>query len=204
MNPSFTKGKAALSIGFAGGAAGVKGVSIIGFRAVGSQYGQYDDTLAFITPDQYLEYKANTMPSIWQPGVAKLMPGTYTYKKGLHGISHLVLPEDQKILDWLNANIGKDYPANLLQPGKLIPYWAFRQNGPVLLQRDGASETEMDKWPSNPAWIDIHHGGYNLTSSLGCQTIHPDWWIHFRERIYAAMDQYKQESISYHLIQLAA
>lgn len=188
-------------IGFA------SGVHIIGYRSASSQYGQYDDTLAFITPNEYLEYKANTLPSVWRSGIAKLVPGSYIYKQGLHGMHHMSSSaQDQAILAWLEANKGQDYPADQLAAGKLIAYWAFRQDGPVKLLRDGAPNTILgvvDGWPSNPAWVDIHHGGFNLTSSEGCQTIHPDWWQHFRERIYNAMDSFSQTTITYHLIQLA-
>lgn len=198
MNPTFSIDQAKQMIGY------TDGVHIIGYRASGSQYGKYDDTIAFIAPNGvYFEYEGNTMPSVWRTGIAKLVPGKYTYKQGLHGMHHMSnSSEDQSILKWLEANVGKDYPANLLAPAKLIAYWAFRQNGPVGLWRDGETAPIVDGWPSNPAWVDIHHGGYNLTSSEGCQTIHPDWWMHFRERIYGAMDDNKQTTITYHLIQL--
>lgn len=48
--------------------------------------------------------------------------------------------------------------------------------------------------------INIHKGGYNTTSSEGCQTIHPDQWQKFITKAYKAMDLEGQRRIPYILI----
>ena len=199
-NPSFSKQQASDMIGWG---TSEERVHIIGYRSPISKYGEYDDTIAIISPEQYLEVRANTLPSVWKQGIAKLMPGTYKYSCGLHGIHHLTSSkDDQAILNWLDNNKGKDYPASLIPKGKLVPYWAFRQAGPVTLIRDGATKPETELNPALYPFIDIHHGGFNLTSSEGCQTIFPTFWANFRSIGYSEMSKYSQTSISYHLIQL--
>ena len=177
-------------------------VILIGFRSKFSQYGQYDDTLALLTPDTYTEWRGNTLPSIWIPGIARLEPGDYRYTKGLHGVNHFAqLPPAQRsiISSWLGAHIGQDY-----QPikGYILPYWAFRQHGPVTLIRDGSTTTETKTDPKDFPFIDLHCGGWNGTSSAGCQTWHPDHWQEARRMGFAAMDQYGQKDIIYSLHQL--
>ena len=185
---------------------------VFGYRSKQSKYGAYDDTFGLLTVDGYTEYKANTLPSIDRAGVAVLQPGVYKYVQGLHGISHLqhetngaLTPADEIIYNWLMQNKGKDYPRPVLDEQghtRLLPYWALRQAGPVKIHRIGAVSPVMDEWPGNPAWIDIHKGGYNLTSSLGCQTDYPDTWDTFRSLCFGAMDKAQQTAIYYILIQL--
>jgi lysozyme len=45
--------------------------------------------------------------------------------------------------------------------------------------------------------INIHKGGYGATSSEGCQTIYPDQWLEFQEKVYALMYTYEQSVIPY-------
>lgn len=45
--------------------------------------------------------------------------------------------------------------------------------------------------------INIHKGGYNGTSSLGCQTIPPSQWESFRSLVYSLMDKNGQKIIPY-------
>ena len=47
--------------------------------------------------------------------------------------------------------------------------------------------------------INIHKGGYNTTSSEGCQTVHPDQWQEFIDTVYKQMDQFGQRTIPYYL-----
>lgn len=199
MNPTFTRDQAQAFLDQHGI---TDKVVLLGYRAPGSQYGQYDDTIALICPTDYTEYKGNTLPSKWETGIAKLIPGVYDYRKGLHGIHHFadLSPEQHtEVAAWLAANPGKDH---VPIAGKILPYWAYRQAGPVTINRDGSPTLEQDGWPGNPAWIDIHCGGWNGTSSLGCQTIHPQYWIAARSLGFGAMDQWGQTVIKYCLIQL--
>jgi hypothetical protein len=174
-------------------------VVLIGLRSKSSQRGKYDDIIAILTPDTYKEYKGNTLPSKAAPGISVLQPGIWTYKKGLHGIHHLTGSlADQAILKKL-CQTGKDVPTI---PGRILPYYAFRQAAPVTILRDGYSSpetiTDVASWP----WIDIHHGGYNLTSSEGCQTIYPDRWNEFRDIGFTEMEKYQQTEVKYVLVQL--
>ena len=45
--------------------------------------------------------------------------------------------------------------------------------------------------------INIHRGGYNSTSSAGCQTIYPSQWDGFINLVYTEMARYNQKTIPY-------
>jgi len=49
--------------------------------------------------------------------------------------------------------------------------------------------------------INIHRGGYNTTSSLGCQTVHPSQWTAFVSLVYSEMDRANQKTIPYLLVE---
>lgn len=49
--------------------------------------------------------------------------------------------------------------------------------------------------------INIHAGGYNSTSSEGCQTIHPDQWKEFQRDAYKLMQDEGQRRFPYLLIE---
>jgi len=51
--------------------------------------------------------------------------------------------------------------------------------------------------------INIHRGGYNTTSSLGCQTIYPAQWESFIALVYSEMDRSGQKTIPYLLVEEA-
>ncbi len=48
--------------------------------------------------------------------------------------------------------------------------------------------------------INIHRGGYNSTSSEGCQTVWPDQWDIFISLVYDQMDDYNVRKIPYLLM----
>ena len=110
----------------------------------------YDDALFVMGPETFAGFNANVDPSPWRPGVASLLNGCHPYKLGNHGISR---PDG-------------GYPA--LRPatkGELLP-----------VRRDGEAAVPS-KRPGQA--INIHRGGNNTTSSLGCQTIPPAQWDAF-------------------------
>jgi lysozyme len=79
------------------------------------------------------------------------------------------------------------------------PYPAFRQFGNVTVIRDGVGERTDS--PNARFWINIHKGGFNTTSSAGCQTIYPDQWLAFQTTGYAEMKRHKQTVIPYILVE---
>jgi lysozyme len=112
--------------------------------------GIYDDAAFVIGPETFAAFNANTDPSRFRTGVASLLAGCHPYKPGRHGISR--------------ADGG--YPA----------FRPATRNEELPVKRDG----ELEVPSSRPGVaINIHRGARNNTSSLGCQTIHPDQWEAF-------------------------
>ncbi len=116
--------------------------------------GIYDDAIFVIGPDTYASFNSNTDPSAWRPGIASLLPGVHWYRQGNHGITRP----------------GGGYPAfRPATKGEALP-----------VRRDGESAVPS----SRPGIaINIHRGGYNTTSSEGCQTIHPSQWDAFHSLV---------------------
>lgn len=180
------------------------GPAIIGIRGFFDQpdhneRGVYDDA-AFIVgpaPEDFRAFNWNTDPTITKPRMAVLQPGTYEWKKGIHGMHHLNLadPADKAAYDWLMAHVGQDHP----DPKYRLSYWAFRQAAPFTVLRDGQTTPETIQDPANWPFIDGHHGGLG-TSSEGCQTNPLEQWHDFRAFGYGLMDKYGAERIKYHLI----
>lgn len=79
------------------------------------------------------------------------------------------------------------------------PYIALRQHGNVTVIRNG--KVEVTDSPGNRFYIDIHKGGYHTTSSLGCQTIHPDQWKEFLFTVQEQITKYGQTVIPYCLVE---
>jgi hypothetical protein len=74
-------------------------------------------------------------------------------------------------------------------------YPALVQADEVTVSRDGeASETGF-------FGINIHRGGYNGTSSLGCQTIYPDQWEAFFGLVKSELARRGQRIVPYLLIE---
>lgn len=123
--------------------------------------GIYDDALFIDSPSVTAAFNGNTDPS--------------AYKKGV------------------GTGAGKDMAS--LKPGPWFVHRFDLHKGKylALCQRLGAVTVIRD---GNPPYADtgdfginIHKGSYTGTSSLGCQTIHPDQWESF---ISMAVDQAKR------------
>lgn len=78
------------------------------------------------------------------------------------------------------------------------PYEALRQYGRLTVLRDGKEETDTAE---DPFYIDIHKGGYNTTSSLGCQTVPPEQWKNFLYLVKAELKLHNQTIIPYCLVE---
>lgn len=77
-------------------------------------------------------------------------------------------------------------------------YDAFRPDTPdesLPVTRDGQAGV------SKGIAINLHKGGYNSTSSEGCQTVYPDEWLDFQRTAYKAMDTEGQRRLPYLLIE---
>jgi lysozyme len=123
--------------------------------------GMYDDALFLDTPDSFATFNGNTDPSRVQIG---------------HGTG------DAKGMAVLNPGIWYAHKFDL-HKGE---YLALCQRlGQITVTRDG-----NPPYPDTGMFgINIHKGGYNTTSSLGCQTVHPDQWPAF---IAMAVDHAKR------------
>jgi|RhiMetdeSRZDD1v2_1073273.scaffolds.fasta_scaffold81022_6 hypothetical protein len=140
----------------------------------------YDDAIFVHTPFVTASYNANTDPS--------------SYRKG-QGTA-----EDTKGMASLKPGLWPVYRFGLHGKSK---YFALCQTGgKVTVVRDG----EPDYEDTGYFGINIHRGGYNTTSSLGCQTIHPTQWDSFislvkdqAQRLRGA--DWKGASVTYALVE---
>jgi hypothetical protein len=123
--------------------------------------GIYDDAIFLHTPSVTAAYNGNTDPS--------------RVKKG--------------------SGLGAAKGMASLNPGLWMVHRFDLHNGKylALCQRGGKVTVTRDGDPpyedTGDFGINIHRGSYNGTSSLGCQTIHPDQWDSF---INLAVDQAKR------------
>lgn len=83
--------------------------------------------------------------------------------------------------------VGKHHAAEAPPKG----YAAFRQYGKFTVHRDGQKDDTGD------FAINFHRGGDWGTSSLGCQTVHPDQWDEFRHMIYEELKTTSQEAMTH-------
>jgi hypothetical protein len=124
--------------------------------------GIYDDAIFLITANHFSSYNANTEPSTRKAGSG------FGARKGRARL----LPGVWKCYRF-SQHAGPSTP----------PYDAICQRaGEVTVLRDG----NPDYPHTGNFGINIHRGGRNSTSSLGCQTIYPDQWLAF---IMSAQDQ---------------
>ena len=121
--------------------------------------GIYDDALFILSPDCCAAFNGNTDPAEYRPGfssehktkgIASLAPGVWrVYKFANH------TPADTQ---------RSPYPAICQRAGK-VTVWRDSE--------DGAYEDVGN------FGINIHKGGINRVSSVGCQTVPPDQWDEF-------------------------
>ncbi len=74
-------------------------------------------------------------------------------------------------------------------------YPALVQAAAVTVHRDGGGEE------SGFFGINIHHGGYGSTSSLGCQTIYPGQWESFFALVKSELQRHNQVVVPYLLVE---
>lgn len=185
----------------------ITNLEIIGIRGYfdpgANKRGIYDDAILLISPNFYKIWNANCDPSVVRKDIAVLQPGRYRYRKGLHGLHHLNMNvlQDRALLHKIDDIVKFQQTwQDIKVEGRILPYFAFRQDGDVTVKRDGADGTYTDTPPRLRMFIDIHRGGYNTTSSEGCQTIHPDGWEAFRKAGFTQMDVWGQEEVFYNLL----
>lgn len=150
--------------------------------------GIYDDAIFIITPNCFRAFNANVDPSIRREKVAVLEPEQIVYyKKGMH------------------------------RAGSPTGHMAWRQSSPVIVRRDefikpkGVSDDSWGislggglwtdrNWPGGIFAINLHKGGINTTSSLGCQTIPPSQWKEFFATLSGQQDEHNAPIVPYLLI----
>jgi len=76
-------------------------------------------------------------------------------------------------------------------------YQAFIQYKEVTVVRDGTPNYEDTGFFG----INIHKGGTNTTSSIGCQTVYPMQWDSMKTMTYELLSRYKQKYFPYVLLE---
>lgn len=156
---------------------GIRGYYLDSMGAKGkNDRGIYDDALFWVNrwTGFIASYNANVDPSGYRKGIGK------GHKKGMASLKNGV---------W-------DY-----QPGNhplKNGYPAYRQAAEVTVIRDGNPNYEDTGWFG----INIHRGGVNSTSSLGCQTVPPAQWSDFKKTGDALLKAAGQKTFKYVLVEL--
>jgi lysozyme len=140
--------------------------------------GIYDDAMFVLSPDTFTSFNANNDPSVYRRGYATLIsPQKIPYRHGWHGY------------------------------GRASGHYAFRQAGPVIVHRDegiGNGHALGDGLFTDRGtarfWCNIHRGGYNTTSSAGCQTIPPNQWEAFYNIVRVQQKRFDQKVFNCYLI----
>lgn len=92
----------------------------------------------------------------------------------------------------LGVHLYKKGNHGISRPGGGYPaYRPATKNEELPVTRDGVT------YPRPGVAINIHKGGYNSTSSEGCQTLYPDQWNYFKALGDGEMDRYKQKIVPY-------
>jgi hypothetical protein len=86
------------------------------------------------------------------------------------------------------------YKPGIHHIGKPTAYPAFVQADKVTVSRDQAKEE------TGYFGINIHKGGFNTTSSEGCQTIYRDQWDSFYHTVVDQLKRFDQKKFPYILI----
>lgn len=160
-------------------------VVLVGIRGFDLDYGVrgkndigvYDDALFWVTPTGFYAVNGNTDPSRIRKGRGK---------------------GDGKGMAHLNPGVWT-YKMGIHYGSYQHP--AFRQAAVVTVTRDGVDGDYLDEGMFG---INIHRGGNNGTSSLGCQTIPVPQWEAFKTFGYTELKRYKQETFPYILIEESA
>lgn len=143
----------------------------------GNDRGVYDDCMVVVSPTTFATFNANTDPSVFR-NKTKSKQGIATLKPGVHPFK----PGNHGI-----SRPGGGYPA--FRPA------TKEERLPVF--RDGDPDENAYGVATN-----IHKGGYNGTSSEGCQTIFPDQWAEFYAVVMGQLRRTGQKQ--FNLIKLAA
>lgn len=123
--------------------------------------GIYDDAIFIDTPSATIAFNGNTDPATYRKGAGRgAGKGMARLKAGCWYVHRFDL-----------------------HSGKYLAL--CQREGPVTVIRDGSPEYE----DTGMFGINIHKGGLNSTSSIGCQTLHPTQWEAF---ITASQDQAKR------------
>lgn len=136
--------------------------------------GFYDDAAYIVSPAGIVAYNFNTDPSRFRAGRGS---------------------GSSKGMAMLKPGIWRYKPG--MHWGS-VPHQAFRQAASVQIWRDAYDGGQYDDVLDSS--INIHRGGKNGTSSLGCQTVPPAQWDSFRDLLNGELKRYNRAQFLYVLI----
>lgn len=126
-----------------------------GKRAGVNVTGSYDDALCVVTPTASWTFQGNTDPSRTIAGRALLQPGVVEYGLVIHHRTRL--PAERRI--------------------------AFGQQSGVTIRRYDAAGALEKELTNQYIGCNIHDGSITTTGSEACQTVAPEWWMGYVEKI---------------------